>query len=72
MTEDDRDKLLVSIDSRLGQVEGAVHAQGERLARLEGIVQEMSNGMTRLTWTVSLWGGALTVLFAVLVAFGKR
>jgi len=38
------------------------------LARLEGIVQEMSNGITRLTWAVNLSGSVITVLLAIMLA----
>jgi hypothetical protein len=35
------------------------------LARLEGIVQEMSHGITRLTWAVNLPGSVITVLLGI-------
>jgi hypothetical protein len=38
------------------------------LARLEGIVQEMSKGMTRLTWAVNLSGSVITVLLMIMLA----
>jgi hypothetical protein len=42
------------------------------LARLEGIEQETSNGLTRLIWTVDLWGGAITTLGGIISALIER
>jgi len=38
------------------------------LSRIEGIVQEMSKGMTRLTWAVNLSGSVITVLLGIALA----
>ena len=38
------------------------------LARLEGIVQELSKGLTRLTWAINLSGGVIAVLLAIMLA----
>jgi hypothetical protein len=35
------------------------------LARLECTVQEMSNGITRLTWAINLSGSVITVLLGI-------
>jgi hypothetical protein len=38
------------------------------LSRIEGIVQELSKGLTRLTWAVNLSGSVITILLAIALA----
>jgi hypothetical protein len=52
----------------LGSLEDAMQRIDARLVRLEGMLQEMSNGITRLTWAVNLSGSVITVLLAIMLA----
>jgi hypothetical protein len=46
-------------------ITNALSSIESHLARLEGIVQEMSHGLTRLTWAVNLSGSVITVLLGI-------
>jgi uncharacterized coiled-coil protein SlyX len=59
---------LTSIESRLTSFEETVQGIDACLARVEGIVQEMSKGLTRLTWAVNLSGSVITVLLGIALA----
>jgi hypothetical protein len=59
---------LTNIESRLTSFEETVQGIDACLARVEGIVQEMSKGLTRLTWAVNLSGSVITVLLGIALA----
>jgi hypothetical protein len=59
---------LTNIESRLTSVEKTVQGADFRLSRIQGIVQEMSHSLARLTWAVSPSGSVITVLLAIMLA----
>jgi hypothetical protein len=59
---------LTHIERRLTRFENTVQAVDLRLSRIEGIVSEMSHGLTRLTWAVNLSGSVIAVLLAIMLA----
>jgi hypothetical protein len=44
---------------------GTFQGVDSRLSRIEGIVQEMSKGLTRLTRVVNVSGSVITILLAI-------
>jgi uncharacterized coiled-coil protein SlyX len=68
MNAEDLEGTLTNIESRLTSFEETVQGIDACLSRVEGIVQEMSKGLTRLTWAVNLSGSVITILLAITLA----
>jgi len=68
MNEDGHTKALRGIGACLARLADAMQRIDARLVRLKGMLQEMSNGITRLTWAVNLWGALITTLLAITLA----
>jgi hypothetical protein len=68
MNAEDLAGTLTNIERRLTSFEETVQGVDSRLSRIEGIVQEMSRGLTRLTWAVNLSGSVITVLLGIMLA----
>jgi hypothetical protein len=47
------------------RIEAILEQYEKRFAQVEA-------AMNRLTWTVSLWGGVITILLGLLLTLGKR
>ena len=72
MNADDLEGTLTNSERRLTSVEETLQGVDACLSRLEGIVQEMSKGLTRLTWAVNLSGSVITVLLGIALAIIER
>ena len=66
MNAEDLAAALTIIESRLTSFEDTVRGVDSRLSRIESIVQEMSRGLTRLTWAVNVSGSVITILLAII------
>jgi hypothetical protein len=58
MDADDLEGTLTNSERRLTNFEESVQSVDACLSRIEGIVSEMSKGITRLTWAVNLSGAS--------------
>jgi hypothetical protein len=68
MNAQDLAGTLTNIERRLTGVEETVQGADFRLSQIEGIVLEMSDGLTRLTWAVNISGTVITILLAITLA----
>jgi hypothetical protein len=68
MNAEDLAGTLTNIERRLTSVEDTVQGVDAYLSRIEGLVLEMSHGITRLTWAVNLSGSVITVLLMIMLA----
>jgi hypothetical protein len=68
MNAEDLEGTLTNIERRLTSFDETLQGVDSRLSRVEGIVQEMSKGLTRLTWAVNLSGSVITILLAITLA----
>jgi hypothetical protein len=56
---------LTSVDTRLANPDETDQAGDEALARVNDLAQEVRSRLSHLTWTVNLWGGAITILLGI-------
>jgi hypothetical protein len=68
MNAEDLEGTLTNIERRLTSFEESVQGVDACLSRIEGIVSEMSHGLTRLTRAVNLSGSVITILLAIALA----
>jgi hypothetical protein len=68
MNAEDLAGTSTDIESRLTRLQKILQGFDLRMSRVEGIVQEMSRGLTRLTWAVNLSGSVITILLGVALA----
>jgi hypothetical protein len=68
MNAEDFAGTSTNIESRLTRLQKILQGFDLRMSRVEGIVQEMSKGLTRLTWAVNLSGSVITVLLMIMLA----
>jgi hypothetical protein len=68
MNAEDFAGTSTNIESRLTRLQKILRGFDLRMSRVEGIVQEMSKGLTRLTWAVNLSGSVITVLLMIMLA----
>jgi hypothetical protein len=72
MTDDDLartvrgiDRRLTNVDTRPANLDATDQAGNGALARLDDLAQEIRSRLTRLTWTVHLWGITITLLLVI-------
>ena len=53
------DTRMTNVEKCLTSLDKTAPGTNEQVARVEGIVSGMSHGLSRLTWTVNLWGGVI-------------
>jgi hypothetical protein len=61
-----------TLEARLDKVERQNIRMETILEQYEKRFAQVEAAMNRLTWTVSLWGGVITILLGLFLTLGKR
>jgi hypothetical protein len=72
MNTEDLGGAFTNIERRLTSFDETVQGVDSRLSRIEDIVQEMSHGITRLTWAVNLWGTIIMIFVGMTLATARQ
>jgi hypothetical protein len=62
---DTLDERMEKVERQNIRIETILEQYEKRFAQVEA-------AMNRLTWTVSLWGGVITILLGLFLTLGKR